>query len=366
MAPDRLARIRDRLAAWYARARRDLPWRATRDPYAIWVSEVMLQQTRVDTVVPYYEKFMARFPTVERLSRAPLEDVLESWAGIGYYGRARSLHSAAREVVERYGGRIPDETGTLLRLPGIGRYTAGAVASIAYGRRAPVLDGNATRVLSRLLLCEGPPADLWEAAAELVPDERPGDFNQALMELGATVCLPRRPDCLVCPLVRLCEARRQGKEEEIPRARARRAQRPARAAVALCERKGLLLVARRPAHGLLAGMWDFPSFDLAEGEDARIVLARGVRVELGLLGEVGEALPAVRHEFTHIKLCCAPFRFAVRGGRARSERYSELRWVRPEKVARLAMSKLARRLLAVHLAGMSRSRKQATSRRVDR
>jgi len=355
------------MLAWYARARRDLPWRETQDPYAIWVSEVMLQQTRVDTVLPYYTRFLARFPTEERLSRAPLEQVLESWAGIGYYARARSLHSAAREVVERYGGRLPEEAEELQRLPGIGRYTAGAIASIAFGRRAPVLDGNATRVLSRLLAHQGPVTELWDAAADLVPDDRPGDFNQGLMELGATVCLPRRPDCLVCPLVRLCEARRQGLEEVLPRARARRTQREARAAVALCERGGLLLVVRRPAHGLLAGMWDFPSFDLAQDDDARAVLARGVRVELGLQGDVGDALSEVRHVLTHMKLCCLPFRFAVRGGRARTERYPELRWARPRQIERLAVSKLARRLLATYQAVKSpRLKRSATSRRVDR
>jgi A/G-specific adenine glycosylase len=306
----------------------------------------MLQQTRVETVIPYYERFLARFPTVDRLARAPLEQVLEAWAGIGYYGRARSLHAAAREIVERHDGRLPDDAAALRRLPGIGRYTAGAVASIAFGRRAAVLDGNAARVLSRLLAHEGPVADLWPAAEALVPDEAPGEFNQALMDLGATVCLPARPDCLVCPLVRLCEARRRGREEALPRARARRAQREARVAVAICERRGLVLVVRRPPHGLLAGMWDFPSFDLADGEDARAVMARGVRVELGLQGEAGEALAEVRHVFTHVKMRCLPFGFRVRGGRARTDRYPEVRWVRLARVGQMATSRLARRLLA--------------------
>ena len=355
-SPDRARRVREALLAWYDRAGRDLPWRGARDPYATWVSEVMLQQTRVDTVVPYYRRFLQRFPDVERLARAPLEQVLETWAGIGYYGRARSLHSAAREVVERYGGELPQEAAALQKLPGIGRYTAGAIASIAFGKRTPVLDGNATRVLSRLIAHQGGIPELWEEAEKLVPDERPGDFNQALMDVGATVCLPRRPDCLVCPLVRLCEARRQGLEEQIPRARVRRKQRDARAAVALCERKGLLLVVRRPAHGLLAGMWDFPSFDVAEGEDARAVLSRGVRVELGLVGEPGEALPEVRHVFTHIKLRCVPFRVGVRSGRARTERYAEVRWARPKQIERLAISKLARRLLAAYAASRGSDR----------
>jgi len=350
MQPDRIRRIREAMLRWYDRAKRELPWRATRDPYAIWVSEVMLQQTRVDTVIPYYRRFLSRFPNVERLARAPLEEVRETWAGIGYYGRAGSLHSAAREGVERYGGQLPKDVPDLQKLPGIGRYTAGAISSIAFGRRTPILDGNATRVLSRLLAHDGTTAELWEAAAELVPEDRPGEFNQALMDLGASACQPRRPDCLVCPLVRLCEARRRGLEEKLPRARKRRAPRPARSAVALCERSGRVLMVRRPSHGLLAGMWDFPSFDLGDDEDARAVLSRGVRVEMGLECDAGEALPEVRHVFTHVKLVCLPFRFVVRGGRARTERYPELRWVVPSKVGQLAASRLARRLLSVFLA----------------
>ncbi|MFQ5946291.1 MAG: A/G-specific adenine glycosylase, partial [Anaerolineae bacterium] len=209
--------------AWYENHQRPLPWRDGSDPYAIWVAEVMLQQTQARTVVPYYTKFIRRFPTAESLAAASLDEVLKAWEGMGYYARARNLHDAARRVVERHGGRVPDTLATLRELPGIGRYTAGAIVSIAYGIPAPALDANARRVLSRVYLVDGDPGDraietqLWDLAGSLVPPERPGDFNQAIMELGATICLPRRPKCGRCPVARRCGARELGRQEEIPR-----------------------------------------------------------------------------------------------------------------------------------------------------
>ncbi|HZJ64044.1 MAG TPA: A/G-specific adenine glycosylase, partial [Kofleriaceae bacterium] len=214
------------VVAHFARVKRDLPWRRTRDPYAIWVSEIMLQQTRVQTVIPYWERWMTRFPTVSALAGAPLDDVLAAWAGLGYYSRARNLHAGAQEVDARFGGALPMRAAELREVPGIGPYTAGAIASIAFGERAPLVDGNVARVLARVFAIEddikssaGGKA-LWAAAGELMaalPEAAaPGDLNQGLMELGATICAPTQPRCLVCPLARACAAARTGRQDELP------------------------------------------------------------------------------------------------------------------------------------------------------
>lgn len=259
--------IADDLVDWYRANRRDLPWRRTRDPYAIWVSETMLQQTRVRVVVPYWQSWMARFPTAAALAAAPLDDVLSAWSGLGYYGRARNLYLGAREVVARYGGRLPETAGELRSLPGIGRYTAGAIASMAFDRREPLVDGNVARVLSRLFAVEEDVKSaagqkrLWQLAGELVPADAPGDFNQALMELGATLCTPSAPRCPDCPLVAGCRARLAGRERELPRMPERRrdADKPLLAAVAAwIERGGRVLLARRAPSGLFGGLWELP------------------------------------------------------------------------------------------------------------
>ena len=219
---ERARRTAEALGAWYDRAARDLPWRRTRDPWAILLSEVMLQQTRVDVVVPYWTRMLERFPAPRDMAEAPIDDVLSRWSGLGYYRRARNLWLCAREVVERFDGRLPDDVEGLRSLPGIGAYTAGAVASIAFDRQAPLVDGNVARVLARHAGIDDDPRSavgqrrLWAEAAALVPAERPGRFNQALMELGATICTPRSPACAICPLERDCVARREGRVDELP------------------------------------------------------------------------------------------------------------------------------------------------------
>ncbi|HEY3592285.1 MAG TPA: A/G-specific adenine glycosylase, partial [Polyangiaceae bacterium] len=224
-ARERLAATSSRLLAWFEQNRRDLSWRRTRDPYAIWLSEVMLQQTRVKTVEEYFPRFLQMYPTVESLADADLAAVLGSWSGLGYYRRARALHAGAREVVERYGGRLPSDAAALRQISGIGAYTAGAIASIAFGEREALVDGNVARVLSRLfaLRCDvRSPAgsrEIWKVATELLPDKETGRHNEALMELGATVCLPRAPRCNACPLSDLCVARALGVEKDLPIAR---------------------------------------------------------------------------------------------------------------------------------------------------
>ncbi|HLL22387.1 MAG TPA: A/G-specific adenine glycosylase, partial [Kofleriaceae bacterium] len=270
---DRSGQIAHAIVAHYASVKRDLPWRRTRDPYAIWVSEIMLQQTRVATVIPYWERWMAKFPTVAALAAAPLDDVLAAWAGLGYYSRARNLHAGAKAV----GEDLPRTASELRGIPGIGPYTAGAIASIAHGERAPLVDGNVARVLARVCEIEldvkstaGGKA-LWAKAGELMaalPDDaKPGDLNQGLMELGATVCTPTSPRCLVCPLAKLCIANQTGRQDELPVMPVRKKQDElpllARTHVWI-EEACCVIVGRRPPGGLFGALWELPDVDAAE------------------------------------------------------------------------------------------------------
>jgi A/G-specific adenine glycosylase len=296
LSEERIRSLRERLLAWYRAARRDLPWRRTRDPYRIWLSEVMLQQTRVEVAIPYYERFLARFPTLAALAAAREDDVLAAWAGLGYYARARNLHAAARECAARWGGAVPPDEAAFRALRGVGPYTAGAVLSIAYGRPLPAIDGNVVRVITRLERIEDDPGEpaarrrIEEAAAALVPPGAAGDWNQSLMELGALVCVPGEPRCTGCPIAPLCRAREAGVAALLPKRAKRRAPPEVEVAVALVVRRGALLLARRPARGILAAMWAPPS---AEGGPGALEKAHALR-PLG-------ARPAGswRHVFTH-------------------------------------------------------------------
>lgn len=264
-----------RLLDWYRRQKRDLPWRRTRDPYRIWVSETMLQQTRVETVIPYYERFLERFPTVTDLAAAPEADVLKAWEGLGYYSRARRLHEAAKVIAERYGGVFPDDPEAVAALPGVGPYTKGAMLSIAFGRPEPAVDGNVMRVLSRFFLIRddiakpATRAKMEKFARRLIPEDAAGDFNQALMELGATVCVPKAPTCLVCPVMERCGARLAGEEEELPvKAKAKPPRTERRLVAWIVDGQGRLLIRQRPERGLLAGMWELPHVEATAAEEA--------------------------------------------------------------------------------------------------
>ncbi|MEK3911610.1 A/G-specific adenine glycosylase [Paenibacillus sp. FSL H7-0331] len=256
------------LLAWYLRHRRDLPWRRSRNPYYIWISEVMLQQTRVDTVIPYFHRFIERFPTVEALAEAPEEDVLKLWEGLGYYSRARNLQGAVREVHERYGGIVPDNKEEISSLRGVGPYTSGAILSIAYNKPEPAVDGNVMRVLSRYFLIEedimkpSTRGIMEKLAKVLIPEGAAGDFNQALMELGAMVCKPRSPNCLTCPVMEHCSAREAGMEEQLPIKKKAKPPRPEQRVAALIagsgDHQGKVLIRQRPQEGLLARMWELP------------------------------------------------------------------------------------------------------------
>ncbi|WP_240746363.1 A/G-specific adenine glycosylase [Trichloromonas acetexigens] len=303
------------LLDWYGREGRELPWRGTRDPYRVWLSEIMLQQTGVATVIPYYQRFLERFPTVLDLAAAELDAAIELWAGLGYYSRARNLHAAARKVTAEHGGRFPETLEALQALPGVGRSTAGAIRAIAFDRPGVILDGNVRRVLCRLLAVTDDPRatatekELWRWAEALTPENRSHDYAQAIMDLGATLCTPRRPDCPRCPLAGLCRAKALGLEDELPRRAARKSV-PTRMQVALLlERDGRFLVRQRPFSGMLGGLWEFPASDVAEGQ-LPLVVARRLLADLGLAGEPTEA-GRVRHVYSHFKLDLRLYRAAV-------------------------------------------------------
>jgi A/G-specific adenine glycosylase len=309
-----LEELAPRLLAWWDAGHADLPWRDSRDPYAIWIAEVMLQQTQITTVIPYYERWLARFPTVATLAAASLDEVLKMWEGLGYYSRARNLHAAAQQIVAEHVGRLPESAEGLRQLPGIGPYTAGAVASIAFGERAPVLDGNVIRVLSRLVDLEADVTEtatekeLWRLAASLVPDGRPGDYNQALMELGQRICVPAAPACHRCPLADLCLARARGTQLERP-VRPPRRNTPHYDVVAgvIYRDDGAFLIARRPPQGLLGGLWEFPGGKQEEGESLPAALRREIREELAIDIAVGRPLGAIKHAYTHFRITLHAF-----------------------------------------------------------
>ena len=296
------------LVEWYRSARRDLPWRRVRDPYAIWVSETMLQQTRVQTVVSYYDRFMQEFPTLGSLAEAPEERVLALWSGLGYYRRARMMHAAAKRVASVHGGQMPSEVGELRRLEGVGRYTAGAIASVAFGRRAPAVDGNVERVLSRLFVISDDVKSasgskrVWALATELVSavDGDPGDWTQAVMELGATICLPREPRCGSCPVRRHCEAERRGVAAQLPTVRVKPPPRAVhRSAIVLASGQAVLLARRR--RGPFDGLWEPPCSD--EG-----IASLAVRLDLdeGGLRVAGEVVHVLSHRRMHVEVARGP------------------------------------------------------------
>jgi A/G-specific adenine glycosylase len=268
----------------------------------------MLQQTQVQTVLPYYERFMRRFPTLEALAGAPEEDVIREWAGLGYYARARNLRRGAQAVLAEHGGRVPRDLAALLRLPGVGRYTAGAIASIAYNEPAPILDGNVIRVLCRVFGLRGNPKSaplhgrLWELARELIPDGAARDFNPAMMELGATVCLPVTPRCDICPVAHLCVARREGIQDQLPETPASPATEAVRTVAGVLWRDGRVLLARRPAEGRWAGMWQFPNGDVPPEESWTGALRRVLRETVGVEAEPGAVVGTFKHTVTRYRV----------------------------------------------------------------
>ena len=304
----------------------------------------MLQQTRVDTVVPYYERFLARFPSVAALASADEADVLLEWAGLGYYARARNLHRAAAAVVRDHGGELPRAAESLASLPGVGRYTVGALRSIAFGEPAALVDGNVKRVLARLAGKRSPSdTEIWRMAEALVPEKNPGDWNQALMELGATLCTPRKPACLLCPVESFCAARAAGDPERFPAPAKRAAVRAVRALAGLCTRAGRVLLVRRPSYGLLGGLWELPN---VEGAGAEALIA-ALCERTGVRTSLGPSLGRLRHRFTHRDLALEVVRLDDAGGRLSRAARAEARFCSPADLERLPLSKLTKKALAL-------------------
>ncbi len=302
------AQIAENLLIWYDQNKRALPWRGA-EPYAVWVSEIMLQQTQVATALPFYDRFMKRFPSLQSLADAPQEDVLSHWAGLGYYARARNLHRAAQMVMQQHGGMVPNTAEALEALPGIGRYTSGAILSAAYNQQRPIVDTNVIRVLCRVFELKGDPRSaqnqkmLWSFAEQLVPVERPGEFNQAVMELGATVCNIDEPQCEKCPILRYCTAGNSADPSALPEYP------PNRPAVNVTHSAAILknvydhyLIIQRPEHGLWGGLWEFPRVICEPGEPEIQAAARAVEEYLGVKPKIGKRLAKIKHTVTHHRI----------------------------------------------------------------
>ena len=351
-APSWLRNFRRRLLAWFDRNARDLPWRRTRDPYAVWVSEIMLQQTQVETVKPYFQRFMAALPTIQALAAADEQQVLRLWEGLGYYRRARQLHAAARKVVAEHEGVFPTEPETVGRLPGIGRYTAGAILSIAFDQRRPILEANTIRLLSRLLAYDGQTTSaagqklLWAAAEAVLPACDVGRFNQALMELGSKVCRGRTPLCEECPVAMLCEARRLGLQKEIPRPKPRPQFEYVNEATVLVRRRGRVLVIQWPEGRRWAGLWDFPRVVIKGGNlaEVRRELVENMLRMTGVTISLGEHRKTIRHGVTRfrITLDCYDSNYVSQNGGGEG---LTQKWIRPAELEHLPLSSTGRKLV---------------------
>jgi A/G-specific adenine glycosylase len=348
-----LRSFRRRLLAWFDRSARQLPWRRSRDPYAVWLSEIMLQQTQVATVIGYFDRFLARFPTIETLAQADEHEVLRLWEGLGYYRRARQHHRAAKIIMAEHGGRFPRDPAIVRRLPGIGRYTAGAILSIAYDTREPILEANTLRLLSRLLCYEGDPRStrgqrlLWAMAEALLPRRGCGRLNQALMELGGELCTARSPQCEQCPVALLCRANQQGRQAEIPPRQAKRPIEPVHEAAVLVRRNGRVLLVRWPEGGRWAGLWDFPRFAVhAESPAAlRRELVENVRTLAGVVVSPGEHVATLTHGVTRFRITLDCYDAAFLSNDETAADRLETRWLRPADLNRYPLNSTGRNLV---------------------
>jgi A/G-specific adenine glycosylase len=331
-----------RLLEWYQHHQRDLPWRRTKDPYRVTVSEFMLHQTRVQTVLPYYRRFLGVFPDWPSLAAAPLDRVLKAWEGLGYYARARNLHALAQRVCSEYGGHLPDSEEELLALPGVGPYTAGAILSICFGRDLPAIDGNTRRVLCRVFQITQDPTRpagrrrLQAIAASLLPPGQADIFNQAFMDLGAVICTPRQPACDDCPLSDACRARQLHVQESLPVRRPRKLLPHHDIAAGVIWRREHILIARRPPKGLLGGLWEFPGGKREPTEGLEECLVREVREELGIEIEVDQLLTTVRHAYTHFRITLHAFHCRHISGEPQAIGCTSWRWVTPQQLDQYA------------------------------
>ncbi len=340
ITPRRVRHFRQRLLDWYDRHHRAYPWRRTADPYAVWVSEVMLQQTQTSRVTEYFGPFLERFPDVESLAAADLQQVLKAWEMLGYYARARNLHTAAMQVLRKHGGVVPEEYEQFRALPGVGNYTAAAVTSIAGGQPRAAVDGNVKRVLARLFLLDVPVNSasstqlFQERATAILHHGRPGDFNQAMMEFGARICRPRMPCCDECPVTGYCGAFQTGRQSELP-VRVQRTPKPLRhVAMGIVRRREKILITRRASEGLLGGLWEFPGGGVGKAESPKEACRREILEETGLQVAVEQKLMQVCHAYSHFRIAMDVFLCRHLSGRVRLDGPVDHRWIRPEEAGR--------------------------------
>jgi len=351
VTPQRKGAIRRNLLRWYHANARDLPWRRTRDPYAVWLSEILLQQTRVDQGLPYYERFLTQFPTVKSLASANEHAVLKAWEGLGYYSRARNLHKAARIVAIDRKGEFPKNAEAWQALPGVGRYTAGAIASIVYGEAVPVLDGNVIRVLTRLFdidACSDQPSvrdQLWELAGELVPESDPGDFNQAMMELGASVCAPRNPSCSDCPLENSCLSLRAGTQLSRPVRKAKKTVPHKEMVLGAIVKRGRILIAKRPSKGLLGGLWELPGGEVNPGESHAKALKRCLKSSIGIRVKTGGLIASVDHAYSHFRVTLNVYQCELTSGDPTPNEHDDLKWMTRARLEEFAFPKAHHKFL---------------------
>ncbi len=340
--------LAEKLLQWYGLNARTLPWRGHPDAYAVWVSEIMLQQTRVETVIPYFNRWMEHFPSIAHLASAEEQEVLAFWEGLGYYSRARNLHKAAQVVVKNHAGKLPGDLVSLGRLPGIGRYTAAAIASMAFGLDAATLDGNVKRVFSRLFdvgeAVDSPDGEkrLWRLVEKHLPAGKAGDFNQALMDLGSGICLPKAPRCLLCPLREQCLACARGVQEFRPVRKPRKEIPHFVVTAAVICRDGKILLAKRPSSGLLGGLWEFPGGKVEQGESLTEALQREIHEELGVELLVGEAFGVYQHAYTHFRITLHAFLCTLSGGEPMPLEADALTWVASGELVNYPMGKVDR------------------------
>ena len=334
------------LLNWYARNSRSLPWRGEQDPYKIWISEIMAQQTRLQTVIPYYQRWIKSFPTVEVLASASEQDVLKAWEGLGYYSRARNLHHAAQILMERYGGCLPEESHLLQELPGIGSYSAAAIASLAFGKNEAALDGNIRRVLSRVFNVTfqlGTPEcekELNRLAKANLPKGKAGDYNQALMDLGSSVCLPRNPNCPVCPLRSLCIAQKVGRQNSLPVRQKLSSLPTVVVTAAIIMNRGKVLISQRPPHGLLGGMWEFPGGKLESSETLEACLQREIAEELGAPIIVQKPFGVFHHSYSHFHVELHAFVCVLNGSKPKPLQVKSIQWVKLNGLDSFPMGKI--------------------------
>ncbi len=346
--------IQESLLHWFQKHKRVMPWRETDDPYKIWISEIMLQQTQVKTVEGYYNRFIYLYPNVYKLADADIHNVMKAWEGLGYYSRARNIHVAAREIVQKFNGQIPSTLPDLLSLPGVGRYTAGAILSIAFGKKAPILDGNVIRVLTRVFHLTDNVSQastqkiLWDIAEEVLPDQHLREFNEGLMELGATLCKPKSPSCISCPFKGFCKAKELNIQEDLP-VKTPKKQVPHYHVVAgIIYYKHKILITLRPPKGLLGGLWEFPGGKVKDNESYENALVREIKEELSLSVDIQKPLVTVKHAYTHFKIDLHTYLCKSHDPNLKlnKESATDFRWISPLQIDAYAFPGANRKVIA--------------------